>query len=485
MKRKLQGYYEELQGWAMVARANSLVYRPRDTEDILQCFETARKLGRKVGFRGAGRSYGDPGLNTNQIIIDLTRMNHILGYDPQNGIITVEPGVTIEQLWKHVIADGWWPEVVPGTMKITIGGGAAMNVHGKNNWQVGTFGEYITRFKIMLPSGEEKECSPEQNPELFYAAVGSFGVLGAFTSITLHLRKIYSGKVEVFSTSCSSLSKMFVAIEKETSRSDDIMGWIDVFAGGNQLGRGIVNGARELGEGEDKSSSRSLAADCQTPSSRVAGLYPKSMLWPVLKFLAKNWSMRWVNRAQYYLTRFWGNGRASLQSLVTFHFKLDYVPNFKYMYKPHGLMQYQVFVPTGHAEKVMKQILGRSQEENIIPYLAVLKKHKADNKFLLPYVGDGYSLALDYPVTASNRGRLNSLFTQFNQLVFEHGGKFYPAKDYNLTAEDLTRTYPEDKILQLLEMKKKCDPEDLLTNNLFTRLFAKYLQPAEQKLQTS
>ena len=48
--------------------------------------------------------------------------------------MTVEPGVTIRDLWRQSIRSGWWPPVVPGTMAVSIGGATAINIHGKNNF---------------------------------------------------------------------------------------------------------------------------------------------------------------------------------------------------------------------------------------------------------------------------------------------------------------------------------------------------------------
>src|SRR5207249_1260771 len=111
----------------------SYVYRPSTEAGMREVFELARKGGHTIGLRGAGRSYGDASLNAEEISLDLSRMKRILEWDPESGLITVEPGVTIQELWEYAIEDGWWPSVAPGTMFPTIGGCAAMNIHGKNN----------------------------------------------------------------------------------------------------------------------------------------------------------------------------------------------------------------------------------------------------------------------------------------------------------------------------------------------------------------
>jgi decaprenylphospho-beta-D-ribofuranose 2-oxidase len=68
-------------------------------------------------------------------------------------------------------------------MKTTLGGCAAMNVHGKNAYQMGTIGDHILEFEMLLPNGKLVTCSREQNSDLFHAAIGGFGMLGCFTSL--------------------------------------------------------------------------------------------------------------------------------------------------------------------------------------------------------------------------------------------------------------------------------------------------------------
>src|SRR5205085_2328145 len=182
---------ERVWAWGMSSSAMSYVYRPTTVEGVQEVFRLAREHGRTVGLRGAGRSYGDASLNAENICLDLTRMNRILDWNPQTGILRVEPGVTIRQIWQYTIEDGWWPYVVSGTMFPTLGGTAAMNIHGKNNFQVGTIGDPIREFDLLLPTGETKRCSRQENADLFHAAIGGFGMLGCFTSLTLEMKKVY------------------------------------------------------------------------------------------------------------------------------------------------------------------------------------------------------------------------------------------------------------------------------------------------------
>ena len=181
----------------MCIRDRSYVYRPSTVEALCDVLALAKRSGRTVGLRGGGNSYGDAAMNSENILIDMCRLNRILEWTPATGRIRVEPGVTLAQLWQYVIEDGWWPPIATGTSATTMGGSAAMNVHGKNAFKVGPIGDHIIEFDLMLVSGEVITCSREENGDVFHAAIGGFGMLGIFISLTLQMKRIYSGLLDV------------------------------------------------------------------------------------------------------------------------------------------------------------------------------------------------------------------------------------------------------------------------------------------------
>ena len=250
---------ERVDAWGMASHALSYVYRPSTPDGVAEVFRRAGERGLTVGLRGAGRSYGDASLNAEHICLDLTRMRRILEWNPETEIIRVEPGVTIRDIWQYTIEDGWWPYVVPGTMYPTIGGTVAMNIHGKNNFQVGPIGDYILEFDIMLPSGEVRKCSRETNGDLFHAAIGGFGMLGCLLSTTLRLKRVYSGVLRVEPISTPSLGDMFRVFQERSAAADYLVGWVDCFASGSRLGRGLVHQANYLAPGEDPERHRPCA----------------------------------------------------------------------------------------------------------------------------------------------------------------------------------------------------------------------------------
>lgn len=446
------------------------VYRPSTVEGIHAVFDLARQHRRKVCLRGMGRSYGDAALLAENLCLDLTRMRRILEWNPQTGCITVEPGATIGDIWRYTIGDGWWPPVVSGTMYVSLGGAAAMNIHGKNNWKVGPLGEHIVEFDLLLPTGKLLTCSPQQNSELFYAAIGGFGMLGCFTRLTLQMKRVYSGLLEVDAFATQSFADIVEQFEARMDRYDYLVGWIDCFASGKQMGRGLVHAARYLAPGEDPLPAQTLRLENQELPDTLMGFLPKSIMWRLMKPFANNPGMRFVNWAKFTAGNTIGNHKRVRQPHAAFAFLLDYVPNWKWAYKPGGLIQFQSFIPAAEAAQCFSAQIALCQQEGIVPWLGVFKRHRRDN-FLMTHSVDGYSLALDIPVNPHNRARVWHLAHRLSLLVLESGGRFYFAKDSTLDARTAQAFLGEATIARFAKHKQQCDPEGLLQTELARRLF--------------
>jgi decaprenylphospho-beta-D-ribofuranose 2-oxidase len=459
---------ERLWAWGLAASAMGYVYRPRDANGVREALETARAHGVSVGLRGAGCSYGDASLNAERIVLDLTRMDRILEWDPGAGVARVEPGVTIGQLWRRAVEDGWWPAVVPGTMFPTVGGCAAMNIHGKNNWAVGPIGDHIVDFELLLPTGEVRRCSREREAGLFHAAIGGFGMLGCFLSLTLRMKKIHSGLLSVQPLSVRDLGEMIAVFEDNKQEADYLVGWVDAFAGGPRLGRGLIHLANYLAPGEDPEPSRTLRAAHQELPDTLFGVLPKAALWRLMRPFVNDPGIRLVNSVKHHSSRL--SSRRYLQSHAAFAFLLDYVPDWKLAYTPGGLIQYQSFIPAARAAEVFRAQLKRCQERGHIPYLAVLKRHRPD-AFLMTHALDGFSLALDFPVTPSRSQSLWALTADLDRAVLEAGGRFYFAKDSTLSHARLGPYLEEERVRRFLALKRECDPDGLLETDLYRRLF--------------
>ncbi len=321
-----------------------------------------------------------------------------------------------------------------------------MNIHGKNNWLVGPFGDHVTGFDFLLPTGESIACSRSHNAGLFRAVIGGFGMLGVMTRIAIRLKYVYSGNLWVEAFTTPDIGGMIDGFEDHAEESDYLVGWLDATCADHGLGRGIVHRASYLAEGEDPDPRSSLSVGAQKLPDHLLGLFPKSLAWWPLSFFVNRPGMRFLNALKVHSARTLGTcGQRYLQSHAAFAFLLDYMPNWKRAYKPGGLIQYQSFLPRDNAGEVFNELLRMSRRAGFPPTLCVFKKHRPD-EYLVSHGLDGYSLALDYRVTASNRERVWQLCRQMDDVVLAGQGRFYFAKDATLQPGNVARFLGEDTI---------------------------------------
>jgi len=447
--------------------ASAFLYQPSSMDEILEAFRAAKKEGLTVTLRGAGRSYNDAALNGFGVVLDLRGLNKILEWNSETGVVTAEPGVTLEKLWQVVLPDSWWPPVVSGTMTTTLGGCLGMNIHGKNNFKMGTIGDHVLEFTALLPTGARITCSPKKNGDLFRAMIGGMGLLGVFTSITLQMKKVHSGLLQVHAYPVRSLHEHLKALLDGAPQHDYIVGWLDTMNGGKSIGHGQIHAADYLHDDEDPNPRETIKLENQVLPPYIFGVFPKSILYLFMRPFSNNLGWWGVSTAKYIASL---RRHTFRQPHAAFHFLLDYVPNWELSYGRGGLIQYQSFLPKETALDAWTELLSLSLKRGMPSYLGVTKRHRPDD-FLISHSLDGYSLALDFKVTRSNRSKLAAMLQEFDGIVLNAGGRFYFAKNSETTLKTARRFLGEAVIEEFKALKKRTDPDNLLESDLYRRVF--------------
>jgi len=456
----MKNTFTTLENFGHSMSAPSYLIKPTTPDQIYEAFQLAKKKGLTVTLRGAGRSYNDASLNGGGIVLDLTDMNQILEWDSGSGLVRCEAGVTLEQLWQKVLLDGWWPPVVSGTMTTTLGGCLGANIHGKNNFKMGTIGEHVTKFTAILPTGAEITCSPKKNGDLFYSMISGLGMLGVITTVTLQMKKIDSGLLEVHAWPTRTLEAQINSLLEGAPNYDYIVGWLDTITSDH----GQIHAANYVHNDPDPAK---MQLNYQTLPNRLFGVMPKSLLHYFMTPFANNIGWGAVNIAKYIASL---RRHTFRQSHAAFHFLLDYVPNWELSYGRNGLIQYQSFLPKETALQVWTEMLATSKKRGMPSYLGVTKRHRPDN-FLLSHALDGLSLALDFKVTDRNRARLSEMLQEFDQIVLNAGGRFYFAKNSETSAETTRAFLGDEAVEKFKKLKKRTDPDGLLESDLYRRIF--------------
>ena len=65
--------------------------------------------------------------------------------------------MTIAELLRALVPQGWILPVLPGTQHVTVGGMIASDIHGKNHGVAGTFGTHVEAIGLLVCTGEVVE----------------------------------------------------------------------------------------------------------------------------------------------------------------------------------------------------------------------------------------------------------------------------------------------------------------------------------------
>ncbi|MGH2881237.1 MAG: D-arabinono-1,4-lactone oxidase, partial [Solirubrobacteraceae bacterium] len=156
--------------------------------------------------------------------------------------------------------------------------------------------------------------------------------------------------------------------------------------------------------------------------------------------------------------------RGRLEPLGRHMFPLDSIGEWPRLYGRHGLLQYQLVVPTG-SEHVLKLVIDLLRRAQAPCYLAVLKDFGPASGAPLSFPLAGWTLALDIPRAAPG---LEPLLRAFDRVVAEAGGRVYLSKDVRLALDTVRAMYP--RLDEWRGARDRLDPERVWCSDLGRRV---------------
>jgi decaprenylphospho-beta-D-ribofuranose 2-oxidase len=431
---------KELSGWGRVHKASCLAARPERQAELAACFAAEGSLL----AHGAGRSYGDAALNSGGRAVITTRLDRLLAFDRDSGLLVAEPGVTFGDLFAVFLPLGFAPPVAPGTGFATLGGGVANDVHGKNHHLVGSLGQHLEWLDLRLPNGESRRLIRADNSPLWRATVGGLGLTGLIERVALRMRPVPSNALRVRRRRIRDLDEFLDAFI-EHSKTDYVVGWIDALARGRELGRGVLETAVPAEAGLSPAGFKQRRVPFDFPSIALNGV-----------------TVRAFNAV--YRSRVPLGGVERTMHYERFLFPLDAVHEWNRIYGRRGFHQFQCVLPFEAGAAALRRLLESIAHSRRGSFLAVLKSMGERGGGYLSFPAPGYTLALDFP----NAPGVATLMGELERITADHGGRVYLAKDATLHPALLPIMYPElDRYREVLD---EVDPHRRLDSDLARRL---------------
>lgn len=367
---------------------------------------------------GQGRSYGDVCLNSKGTLLDTRNLNRFIAFDPKNGILRCESGITFAEILAFIVPLGWFLPVVPGTQMISLGGAIANDIHGKNHHIKGSFGRYVRCFELLRSNGEYFVCSPEQNVDYYKATIGGIGLTGLITWAELDLMPIQSAYLSVETIQFKHLDEFFVLSQMAQDKYSYTVAWFDGLAQGKSLGRGIFMQANHCDDFVFNSPKR----------HQIPCVIPPILL--------NHWTIKCFNQAYYH--KQFKKIHYSRQSYQTFFFPLDRMKNWNKGYGRRGFYQYQCVLPDTAILKELLSMIAQSRQGSFLSVLKTMSDLRSPG--ILSFAMQGVTLAMDFVNYGEETLRL---LEKLDNWVLAQGGRVYLAKDARMSRQTFKAYYPQ------------------------------------------
>ncbi len=169
------------------------VATPASIPEIQEIVRRARSEGRAVSIAGGRHAMGGQQFGSGTILIDMSRMDRVVGFDAAGGRIEVQAGIQWPALIDYLLEaqegqSRQWGIIQKqtGADRLSLGGALSANIHGRGLKLKPIIAD-VESFTLVDAAGGVRRCSRQENAELFRLAIGGYGLFGVIASIELRL----------------------------------------------------------------------------------------------------------------------------------------------------------------------------------------------------------------------------------------------------------------------------------------------------------
>ena len=432
----------------------------RNVGDVYAGLEWANRQNLPIAACGGRHAMGGQQFASNGVLLDMSGADRVLNFDSQSGLIEVEAGIQWPKMMREYLSlqkgnRRQWGirQKQTGADRLSIGGALAANIHGRVLRNKPII-EDVVSFRIVDARGRLRNCSREENAQLFRLVIGGYGLFGVVVSVTLQLvtRKKLQRMVEI--ATLDDLQEAFAQRIADGYLYGDFQ-FVTDETSDDFLKQGVF------------SCYRPVSNDTPIPNDQ---LYMTEQSWQDLLYLAHvDKSRAFDEFARFYLSSseqiYWSDTHQFSLYLDDYHGALDqklaaahrgsemitelYVP-------PHQLPQFM-----GDAKEVL-----RSTGANLV-YGTIRLIRRDDESFLAWASRDYACVIFNLHVEHSEQGIAASResFVRLIDTALAYDGSFFLTYHRYASRSQLLQAYP--RFPEFLRQKQARDPQALFASDWY------------------
>jgi FAD/FMN-containing dehydrogenase len=436
------------------------IARPSSIEDLQAAVRDARDRGLPVSVGGGRHAMGGQQFCTRGLLVDMTALTRVIDLDTEQGLITVEAGIQWPELVAHLAwvaaeqRDAWGiVQKQTGADRMTLGGALAANIHGRGLRYRPIVGD-VERFQLLDPTGACVTCSRTQNEDLFALAIGGYGLFGPVATVTLRLARRHKVQRRVAIACIDQLPDLFDRRLREGYEYGDFQ-----FAADPR--------SREFLQTGVLSCYRPVPFDTPIAETRH---YLTERDWRRLLLLAHtNKSRAFAEYARFYMASdgqiYWSDTHQLAEYLDNYHEGLD-------RQLASGVkgteMISELYVPRSRLPAFMSAVRADAIECGFDIIYGTVRLIEHDHETVLawarePWACIVFNLHVDH--TPAGIARASDHFRRLIDRAIEQNGSYYLT--YHRWATAAQARYCHPRLLEFLERKRACDPDDVFQSDWY------------------
>ena len=422
------------------------VESPDHSKELEFIVEQARKNHLKISLKGAGYSQGNQTCADDVVQISMKEMIQLMSLDIEKNLVTVQAGMTWERLQEQLTPFGLAVSAMQSYNDFTIGGALGINAHGQDiNWN--PISKSVESVRVLLADGRHLNASRTENSDLFRSVIGTYGLVGIITEATLKVvpNHMLVKRKQLIPT--RNYNQYFA----EKLKPDSSLSLHSARLSINPLYRFhnmVVVNYFDTGE---LAPPPELLEQPQHPDARLLNYLKSSWLARVFRTTYEYYFLESESRMS--------RNQAMGQSVATLTNTVSGTKDIlqEYFIPPDQL---QIFIGN------LREWVGKHKHFKLLN--ASVRWVNADITTLLPYAPEdrfAVVLFISLPDTEKADNKMKTATRELIDTTLKLGGRYYLPYALYATKGQLNKSYPEFR--NLIEKKRKYDPEGLLTNQLF------------------